>query len=331
MQYDVFGIGNALMDILIKVNDQELRDLDIKKGRVQLVNEEEAKEIQGKIKGKEIQMAPGGSSANTVSGVVNLGGKAAFCGKVGMDEYGIVYEQKMVKDGVSSKIVRGEGMTGKAFTFITPDSERTFATYLGASKYLMKEDISEKDIIQSRFLHLTGYVLENGLQDVSLHAMEIAKKNGVKISLDLADISLIEGNLAFFKEIVKEYANIVFVNEQEAEAFTKKKAIKALDEIANIVDIAVVKLGKKGSLIKQDAKVYEIPPVKTNPVDTTGAGDMYNAGILYGLSQGKDLCTSGRIGSFVASKIVEQLGARLDYSLKDEVSEIMKKDLGYFS
>lgn len=324
-KYDVFGIGSALMDFLIEVDENELLKMDLKKGEMHLIDEKKSKEILSKLKHYNVRTTPGGSSANTLAGVAALGGSAVFCGKIGADHHGEVYEQKSNEDGVCTKLKKHNGkITGHAITFITPDSERTFATHLGAAMHLKKEDILDEDIAQSKILHIEGYQIEDPeLRKTVLHAIVLAKKHNTLVSIDLADPAIVKRNLADLKKIVKEHADIVFANEMEAKAFTgKEEEEEALLEISRLCDIAIVKLGKNGSLIKQKDNIYRIPSFKVNAVDTTGAGDMYAAGVLFGIANNISLERAGKIGSWAASRVVSQIGARLNVCLKDEIKEI---------
>ncbi len=323
MKTDVIGIGNSLIDLLIRVDHEVINELNLKNGSMHLVNDAEVKKILARIKSERVKIAPGGDVANTLAGIALLGGNAVFCGKVGDDEHGAMYEEHMKKGGVKTKLAKAKGITGKAITFITPDSERTFATYLGVACDLRKDEVDKEDIVNSKFLHVTGYQLESPIiRETTLNALDIAKANGVKISIDLADPRLVERNLEDMKKIVKKYANVLFMNEQEAKAFTNKEAENALEELANFVDIAVVKLGEKGSIIKQGNSVIKINSHKVKAVDTTGAGDMYAAGFLYALSKGRNIKVAGNIASYVSAKVVEQVGARLDKISKEEIARI---------
>ncbi|MBD3248906.1 adenosine kinase [Candidatus Woesearchaeota archaeon] len=311
-EYDVFGVGSALVDFLVEIDDDEFLEFSLEKGNFHLVDEMRSKEILEKLKHKDIKIDAGGSAANTIAGVAFLGGKSVFYGNVGEDEQSLVFEQKNKEAGVRSVLGKSKGMTGYAITFITPDSQRTFATNLGASLAL-KEDDSVKDLIaKSRIVHLEGYQLEDeNLRKVSLFAMKAAKENGCLVSIDLADPGLIERNLSDLRKIIKEFADIVFVNEEEAKAFTGREEKEALEELSKFCDYAVVKLGEKGSLIKHDGKVYRVGAIRTDAVDTTGAGDMYAAGILYGIARGLSLDEAGKIASENSAKVVSQIGARL--------------------
>lgn len=324
-KYDVFGIGSALMDFLIEVDDNQLAEFDLKKGEMHLIDEEKSKELLNKLKHYNVKTAPGGSSANTLAGIAAFGGNVIFCGKVGKDKYGEIYEQKSNECGVCTQLKKEDGkMTGQAISFITPDSERTFATHLGAAIHLRQEDVFYEDIEHSKILHIEGYQLEDHeLRKTSLKAMDVAKKHKTMISIDLADPGLVKRNLEDIKKIVKENASIVFANEEEAKEFTgKENPAEALNELAKFCDIAIVKIGKDGSMIKKDDKIYIVSAVETKAVDTTGAGDMYAAGVLFGIAKNLPLERAGKLGSWAASKVVSQIGARLNICLKDQVDKI---------
>lgn len=326
MKYHVFGIGSALMDFLIEVEHNELLELDLKKGHFHLIDEEHSKKLLKKLEKYKVKTSPGGSSANTLYGVALLGGNVVFCGKVGKDKHGDIYEEKMLDGGVKHKIKRSEKITGHAITFITPDSERTFAVHLGASLHLEKADVFFNDLKQSSILHIEGYQLEDkNLRDVSLHAMQFAKKNNIKISIDIGDPGIVARNKKDIKNMIKKYADIVFANEHEAKALTGLEPLEALNEIAKLTETAIVKTGKKGSYIKKGSTIHEIPGYKAKSVDTTGAGDMFAAGVLYGISKGHDLKVSGHMGSYFAAKVVEQIGARLSNIDKKEIEKLIKK------
>ncbi len=310
-EYDVMGIGSALLDFTVMVDDADLKELGLSKGGMALIDAERSREILSRLTGRAMEITPGGSSANTLAGVSMLGGKGIFLGKVGRDQHGDRYIAETERSGVTSDIGRHDSMTGHAITFITPDSERTFATHLGAALMLNRNDVREEHIRNAKIIHLEGYLFEPpGLLDACMHALELAKKHHVIISLDLSDPGLIQRIHPTFERVVREYANIIFVNEDEARAFTGKEKEHALHHISEMSDIAVVKLGAEGSLIKSGGLMYQIPVFRTNVVNTNGAGDMYAAGVLYGIANGFSPERAGRIGSYVSSKVVAQVGAR---------------------
>lgn len=319
--FDVSGIGNAIMDILIEVSEKQFSELGLKKGNFHMMDEKEAKAMLKSLEEVKMTLSPGGSGANTIYGVSLLGGKAAFSGKVGKDEYGRVYASETAKSGVKATLGRHESLpTGYAITFITPDKERTFAVYPGASAAMDERDINLGDVSNSRIFHVEGYSLEGCMKDVSVSAMEQAKRSGAKISIDLGDPGIVLRNRRSITSIVEQYADIVFANEPESMHFSMMEGEKAAEYIAGLVGIGVVKLGEKGSIISSGNVTRRIMPFKASIVDTTGAGDMCAAGFLYGLSKGYGLDVCGTLGNYFASKVVGKMGARL--------SKIEKTDIG---
>jgi len=325
MKHDIFGIGSALIDLLIEIDDSELSELNLKKGQFHLIGEEESRRLLKKIEKYRIKIVPGGSSANTLYGAALLGSSVVFCGKVGKDTNGDIYERRMSERGVRPKLARSEEVTGHAITFITPDSERTFATYLGAALHLEKTDIFLEDLRDSKILHIEGYQLEDKqLREVSMHAMQFAKEYNITISIDLGDSGIVVRNRTVVKQIIEEYADIVFANKEEARALIGLEPSEALNSIAKLSKIAIVKIGKYGSYVKQGNTRYKIPAYEARVVDTTGAGDMFAAGFLYGVCSTYDLRICGHIGSYFAAKVVENIGARLEDIEQKEVQELIE-------
>ncbi len=321
-KYDVVGIGSPLVDLTVNVEDAILEDIGLKKGQMHLILEEtKSADILSKVKDYKMDRTPGGSSANTLAGIAMLGGKGALFGTVGNDSNAEFYIAETEKAGTRCILARHSSITGHAITFITPDSERTFATHLGAAIKFRKKDVAAEEIQAGKILHIEGYLLElPEIREAVLFAMETAKESGVKISIDLADPALISRIPDVILSIVKNYADIVFVNELEAKAFTGKEEEEALEIISSMCDIAVVKLGSKGSLIKKSTEKYRVSPNKIEVVNTNGAGDLYAAGLLYGISKDLPLERAGRIASYVSSLVVAQVSTRL--SRKIDINSI---------
>lgn len=311
-EFDVVGMGSALLDFTVQVKDADLAALGLAKGGMQLIDEARSKEILAGLEGKPMEVTPGGSAANTLAGVSNLGGSGIFMGAVGKDKNGDRYIADTERTGVRADLGRHDRITGHAITFITPDSERTFATHLGASQQFNKSDINEEHLRRSRILHIEGYFFEDPvLREACMSALEMAKRHRVLVSVDLSDPGLIGRIHDTFKVILPDYVDIVFANEEEARAFTGREKEEALDDLSALCGYAVVKLGAAGSLIKKQGVLYRVTAVRTSVVNTNGAGDMYAAGVLYGIASGFSPERSGRIGSHVSSKVVAQVGARL--------------------
>ncbi|MDO9231462.1 MAG: adenosine kinase [bacterium] len=313
--WDILGIGSPLFDIVINISEEMLVKLNFKKGSMNLISKAESENIFQQFKNIKLELTPGGSVSNTLSGANLLGSRVSFLGLVGQDEHGKKYQEKIEAEGVASHLCfHDNGMTGHAIVFVTPDGERTMATHLGASVNFNKNHIQEKEIKRAKILHIEAYQLENSVSRQAIfHAVEIAKKNDVLVSLDLSDTQLIRRNKKLFASIVKEHIDIVFANEEEATAFSgKKNSRKALHEIAKNCRIAIVKLGENGSLIEEDGKIFEISPCPAKVINTNGAGDMYAAGILHGLINNLDLGEAGKIASRVSALVVASSGARLN-------------------
>ena len=323
-EYDVIGLGNTLMDLLIEVEDDKLLELDLSKGKFHLLDGLNAEKLLEKIEKDELKMeiVPGGSSANTVKGISFLGGKSILIGKVGNDNHGEVYIQEINKHGVTSRINKHSSITGHAVTFITPDAERTFSVHLGAAVQLSKEDVLEEDIQKSKVLHQEGYQVEGPTRETILHAIKLAKKHNTLVSIDLSDSGVIRRNKEFLKELVMHHSDIVFVNEVEAKEFTGLEEKDAVVELAKHADIAVVKLGVRGSLICKGKNIISVDSHPAETLDTTGAGDSYAAGFLYGFCNGWTLENSGKLGSLLASKVVEKKGVRFDFNAEELKNKI---------
>jgi sugar/nucleoside kinase (ribokinase family) len=325
-EYDIIGIGSPLLDIIIEVEEAVLLAHGLQKCEMHLVDSVQSKNILHGLTDYVKTYISGGSAANTVAGAALLGGKGFFIGVVGNDEHGSVYEAEMSKSGVGTGLLRHENeQTGCAITFVTPDGERTFATCLGAAKYLGKQHISETDIQKSKILHVEGYLLaDEKTREAAVAAMDFAVKHGTLVSLDLSAAWLITNNIAVMRDIVEKYVNIVFVNEDEALAFTGKQEQEALQAICDLCDIAVVKLGARGSLVQADGQVYMIDPHTVEVINTNGAGDMYAAGFLYGIAKGHDVELAGKVGSHVAALVVASPGARMHATHHSKLQDILK-------
>ncbi len=308
----VLGLGNALVDILVRIPDDKLlATLDLPKSCMTLVSAGQINAILKKIAAFEKQETCGGSAANTISGLARLGIGTGYIGKIGHDPYGEFFAAEMKRHGTDARMFYGASQTGRALGLITPDSERTFATFLGAAVELEPTDLSAELFRGYDYFHIEGYMVQN--HPLTRTALRLAKEAGLEISLDLASHNVVRENLAFLQEMVGGYVDIVFANEEESMAFSGKNSpAEALITISPICRIAVVKLGKNGSLVKRQVEEHRIECIPARAVDTTGAGDLYAAGFLYGLIQGYALPVCGRIGSLLSGKVVEVVGAKLD-------------------
>ncbi len=318
----VLGIGNALVDVLVRLeNDNLLKDLALPKGSMQLVGKDDIKKIALRCEGLETVMSSGGSAANTIHGLARLGVETGLIGKVGKDDMGSFFIEDLKRSNISPKLLYGNNHSGHALALISPDSERTFATYLGAALELSAEDLKNEFFEGYDYLHIEGYLLQN--HTLLQKAFEMAKNNGLKISLDLASFNVVEENLNVLKDWVEHYVDIIFANEEEAKACTRKNPHDALNDLADKCELAIVKIGENGSLIKKGDEIHKINPVKVDVKDTTGAGDAYAAGFLYGLVKNHSLNKCGKIASVLAGKVIEGTGAKMNEKQWKEVYELI--------
>ncbi len=323
----ILGIGNALTDILAVLPDDSLLvKYNLPLGSMQHVDATTGNKIWAELKKIGVQYVAGGSAANTISGTAIFGMPSSFIGKVGDDELGSLFRQAQQQNGIKSNLLTGSASSGRAMVFITaPNADRTFATYLGAALQLEPEDLKPEDFEGYDYLHIEGYLVQN--QRLFRRALELGREKGMIISLDMASYNVVESNNAFLQDVVKNYIDIVFANETEAGAFTHKGPDEALDAIAEMCDIAVVKIGKDGSMVKRGDEKYVIEAWPADTIDATGAGDCYAAGFLYAHANGMPLKTCGEVGSILAAKVVEVIGTKIDIprwkTAKAEIRQLM--------
>lgn len=323
----ILGIGNALTDILAKFPDTSmLSEYHLPVGSMQHVDLETGDRIWTKLKDHGVKYVPGGSSANTICCTATFGMPSAFIGKIGDDELGHLYKSALEQYGVKANLLLGTKGSGRAMCFITGgNGERTFATYLGATLELGPEDLKPEYFEGYDYFHIEGYLVQN--QDLIRTAVQMAKAAGCKVSIDMASYNVVESNEAFFHNLVERYVDIVFANEIEARAFTKLEPREALDVLAEQCEIAVVKVGKDGSMVKSGDEYHYINAWPADPVDATGAGDTYAAGFLYAHSLGLPLRLCGEVGSIIAAKVVEVVGTKIDIprwkEAKREIRELI--------
>lgn len=307
----ILGIGNALVDILTMVEDEALlATLNLPKGSMQLVDGSTAVLVETTTQNLSKSKASGGSAANTIHGLAILGMETAFIGHVGNDATGDFFRIDMQQANIKPLLFTSDTPTGIANGMITKDGERTFATYLGAAIELSDHHLSKSLFEGYDYLYVEGYLVQN--EALLRKAMQLAKESGLKIVLDLASYNVVEANLPLLENLLTNYVDIVFANEDEAKAFTHQEPEKALLALAEKCELAIVKVGAKGSLIKSRTAEAKVEAIKAIANDTTGAGDLFAAGFLYGYLQGFDLDKSGKIGSILAGNVVEVIGPKMD-------------------
>ncbi|MCU4176229.1 adenosine kinase [Carboxylicivirga sp. N1Y90] len=306
----VLGLGNALVDVLARLEDDNLlENLNLPKGSMQLVDNISANKVMEATAHLKKELASGGSAANTIHGLASLGIKTGFIGKIGQDELGQVFKNDMSSNNITPHLSVSTAGSGKAIALISPDSERTFATCLGAAIELSAEDILEHLFEGYTYFHVEGYLVQN--KPLIEKAYQVAKAKGLITSIDLASFNVVEDNLEFLKKLVNDYVDIVFANEEEAKAFTGLEEEDALHALAENTEVAVLKLGKAGSLIKRNDEVVKVGVIPVKSIDTTGAGDLYAAGFLYGLINNQPMEKCGNLGSILSGHVIEVIGPKM--------------------
>lgn len=323
--YDVVALGNAIVDILASCDDSFLEECEMNKGVMQLLfSEEEANSLYDKMPAS--QETSGGSAANTIAVISSLGGKTGFMGKVSDDQLGRIFSHDIKASGTdyATPLYQGDISTARCMILVTPDAERTMNTYLGSSVEFNPEDIDENMISNARILYLEGYLYDKPKAKQAFdQAAKIAQDSGCEVALTLSDPFCVERHRDDFIKIIKERVDILFANEDEVAALypdlTQEDALK---ELASHVTVLAMTVGAQGSLIMRDGQTHHVPAVATEVVDTTGAGDSYAGGFLYGYTRDEELTLCGAYGSACAGAVIANMGARYAGDLQDVISTI---------
>lgn len=306
----ILGMGNALVDVLARIEkDDILNELELPKGSMQLIDWDKLQQLNVVLENLQKHLASGGSASNTITAISKLGVTSGFLGKVGSDSYAEHFKKDLNKYGVTSHLIEDGEASGVATTFISPDGERTFGTYLGAAATLDAKEVTDDIFEGYSYFYIEGYLVQS--LDLIRKAISTAKSKGLKVVLDLASYNVVDANKDFLLEIIPEYVDIVFANDEEAKSLLGLDAEKAVDKLAEITEIAIVKTGENGSLIKRGNESVSVPALKVNCVDTTGAGDLYAAGFLYGLGKKNDLKVAGEIGTLLAGNVIQVIGPKM--------------------
>jgi sugar/nucleoside kinase (ribokinase family) len=322
----IIGIGNALTDMLVNLsNDSVLEEYQLAKGSMSLVDNQLQTDISKSVAGCPYSLSLGGSAANTIRAMARLGAKVGFIGKVGEDNTGEFYEQALRNIGIEPFMLRSEQRSGKCVALVSKDGERTFVTHLGAASDLQAEEIDGAIFDSYDCLYIEGYLVQD--HELIRSAIEKAKAHGLKVAIDLASFNVVEENRDFLHDIVEKHVDILFANEDEARAFTgESDPHKALDHIAAMCELAVVKIGMRGALIKQGGEVVHVGIMAAaKRVDTTGAGDFYAAGFMYGLCEGLSLRQCGTIGAITAGKVIEVVGPTLGEEAWNDIEVLVNR------
>ena len=308
----VYGIGNVLMDILVRVEEQDITNLGLAKGTMHLTEGKEREKIVNFVQNHEAVYECGGSAPNTIITLSSLGVPAGLSGKIGPDDFGERYNARLAEHGVTSFLALGEGDTGSSVIMVTPDSERTMNTSLCINSEYSVDNINPGAIEEADYFFFTGYMWDTESQkNALLKAIDIAKGAGTKIVFDAADPFAVHRAEGEFHRLIEKHFDIVLANAEEARImFDRADPESAVAQLSQLCDIAIVKDGSRGSLVQSGDEKHIIPVNTVDAEDTTGAGDIYASGFIFGLCRGWDLYRSGLFASWLASQIVRVTGAQ---------------------
>jgi len=320
MTYDVYGVGNAIMDLQVQCDDTALDSIGVEKGIMTLSEAAQQQYVLGRLSDHPVNQCSGGSAANTIVGLADFGGRAAYACKVGADDFGTQYLNEMRKLGIAIEVTAGSGQTGTCVVLITPDAQRTMLTHLGVSCSLGPDDINAGEIAKAKYVYIEGYLFTGeSTRAAALKAIKLAKQQGVKVALTVSDPFLIDLFRDQFIELIEGPVDLLFCNEQEARALTGfDDPVDCAQAIHKHAENVALTLGSHGSILMHEGEAIAVESMPVKAVDTTGAGDMYAAGVLYGITNGLSWQQAGHLGSHAAAQIVSRLGARLPKSYSQQ-------------
>ena len=310
---DVVGIGNAIVDVLVKTDDATIDNHQLTKGTMALIDEHQAEALYASL-GPGLETS-GGSAANTLAGIAQLGGRAGFIGRVRDDQLGAIFSHDIRAVGAHFQTPAASTgpSTARCLILVTPDAQRTMCTYLGASVQLHPDDLDLDLVAQAKVLYLEGYLWDSeDAKAAFIAAAEVARANGGEVALSLSDAFCVERHRDSFQELVDGHVDILFANEMEITSLYKANSFEeAAEEVRGRCKVAALTRSELGSWILNGSGTHSVKPFHLGPlVDTTGAGDLYAAGFLHGYCQGQAIEACGRLGSLCAGQVVTQLGPR---------------------
>ena len=329
MKYDLLGIGNALVDIEVCVDDKFIKEISLTKGGMTLSNLEQQKKKLQKLNGLSTKISSGGSAANTIHGLSVLGGKTYYIGKVTNDAYGKLYIEDMQSCGVAFRGSRNRlGETGTCVVLVTPDSERTMLTHLGVSSLLQPNDIDEKIIESAGMVYIEGYLWTNENSRIAAEKVaRIAKNNNNPVAFTLSDAFVVNGFKKQLVDFIRQNVDILFCNDLEGKAMAETQdSQEAFDYLKTMTNMIFYTRGENGSWAANSTEEKAIVNVfPTKAVDATGAGDLYASGALYGIIKNYNLKESAIIGSYCASEVVSHMGGRMPIRSDLDPEKIIEK------
>lgn len=322
-KYSVFGLGNAIVDMEIKVGEEFLQRMGLRKGMMELIDGQRQRQLEELVGEIPSQRSCGGSAGNSIMAMSQLGAKAFFCGKVASDERGDFFLDDLKRQGVDSSChKRGDGDSGVCMVFITPDADRTMNTYLGVNEGLAPEDIAWEALEESEYLYIEGYMVSCvGSHKAALESIKFARKSGIKVALTFSDLAMVKFFYDGLSELLDEGVDLLFCNGDEALEFTGSNSVEeAVSALSSKVSMMAVTLGEKGAAIWDGSELNYVDTKKVVPVDSNGAGDMFAGCFLYGLYRGWDCARAGDLACSAATTLVTSYGARMK---TEQIQEIL--------
>lgn len=326
---DVFGVGNALVDILARVEDDFVREHVLNKGAMELMDSEKQGGLLKTLEHHDLQMRSGGSAANTMIAIAQSGGTGFYSGKVARDFHGELYRQDLLDSGIHFDVhpaPETRGATGTCLVLTTPDAERTMCTHLGVSATLDADDINVERLSECKYCYVEGYLWDApGPRKACMETLHHAQRLGVRTAFTFSDPFLVDRFAEHLRKLVEEHLDVVFCNADEARRFCEMDELAACAErIGQLAETGFLTDGANGCLVVHQSEVVRVPGFPVKAIDLNGAGDAFAGGVLYGLSNGLSSVESARWGNYVASCVVQVKGARQESSLADKVADVVK-------
>lgn len=329
-KYDVYAVGNALVDMEFEVQDSFFKEHSIDKGLMTLVDEDRQNQLMKALGSGAKKRQCGGSAANTIIAVSQFGAKSFYSCKVASDDFGDFYFEDLKNSGVDCNLQnqkRESGITGKCLVLVTPDAERTMNTFLGITQDFSKNEVVTEAIAQSKYLYIEGYLVTSPTgREAAIVARKAAEAAGVKTALTFSDVNMVKFFRDGLHEMLGNGVDLLFCNESEALAYTDTTdLLVAREALKKIAKTFVITLGENGAMIFDGVTFIDIEPYKVKAIDSNGAGDMYAGAFLYAISQNHNYASAGKLASMAASKVVSKFGPRLEAK---DTQEIRKQVLG---
>jgi sugar/nucleoside kinase (ribokinase family) len=326
-KFDVFGVGNAIVDMLAFVPDEFIVSQELQRGSMTLMDTERQASILHHLSDHRVELSSGGSAANTMVALALSGGSGVYCGKVAHDMHGEFYRQDLEEAGICFQVPMAsehDDPTGTCVVLTTPDTERTMCTHLGISTALSKADVNLKHLAASRFSYVEGYLWDAaGPREACLETFEQSQRLGLTTAFTVSDSFLVDRYHQQFLELVQRYCDILFCNADEARRLCSSDSLEDCGrKLGEMVELVFLTDGPNGSRVIQDGRTTVVPGFEVQAVDSVGAGDSFAGGVLYGLSQGMGAVPSARWGNYMASRVVSITGPRLHESIADKVPEV---------